>query len=84
MEGIKMDPEKITAVQDWEAPCNLKDIHAFLGFANFYHPFVRNYSKIIQPLTLLTQKGVVFIWKTEQQKAFDDLRNIFISTPVLA
>jgi hypothetical protein len=54
MEGIKMDPEKITTVQDWEAPRNLKDIRIFLGFANFYHRFVRNYSKIVQPLTLLT------------------------------
>jgi hypothetical protein len=72
-EGIKMDPEKITAVQDWEAPRNLKDISIFLGFTNFYHRFVRNYSKIVQPLTLLTQKGVAFAWKEEQQKAFDNL-----------
>jgi hypothetical protein len=40
IEGIKMDPEKITTVQDWEAPCNLKDICIFLGFANFYYRFV--------------------------------------------
>jgi hypothetical protein len=83
-EGIKMDPEKITAVQDWEAPRNLKDVRAFLGFANFYHRFVRNYSKIIQPLTLLTQKGVAFAWKEEQQRVFDDLKNTFTSAPVLA
>jgi hypothetical protein len=83
-EGIKMDPEKITAVQDWEAPHNLKDVRAFLGFANFYHCFVRDYSKIVQPLTLLTQKGVAFVWKEEQQKAFDDLKNTFTSAPILA
>jgi hypothetical protein len=53
MEGIKMDPEKITTVQDREAARNLKDVRAFLGFTNFYHRFVRNYSKIIQYLTLL-------------------------------
>jgi hypothetical protein len=47
MEGIKMDPKKITTIQNWEAPHNLNDIHAFLGFANFYHHFVQNYSKII-------------------------------------
>jgi hypothetical protein len=52
-EGIKMDPKKITAVQDREAPYNLKDVRAFQGFANFYDRFVRNYSKIVQPLTLL-------------------------------
>jgi hypothetical protein len=47
MEGIKMEPEKITAVQYGEAPCNLKDVCAFLGFANFYCRFVQNYSKIV-------------------------------------
>jgi hypothetical protein len=35
MEGIKIDPKKIRAMQDWEPPSNLKDIHAFLGFAIF-------------------------------------------------
>jgi hypothetical protein len=40
MEGIKMDPEKITTIQDWEAPGNLKDVCAFLGFANFCRYFV--------------------------------------------
>jgi hypothetical protein len=83
-EGIKMDPEKITTIKDWEAPCNLKDVCTFLGFANFYHRFVQNYSKIVQPLTLLTRKGVAFVWKTEQQKAFEDLKNTFISAPILA
>jgi hypothetical protein len=46
-EGIKMDPEKIHAMQDWEPPSNLKDVHAFLGFASFYGCFVRNYSRIV-------------------------------------
>jgi hypothetical protein len=83
-EGIKMDLERFTAVQDWQAPCNLKDVRAFLGFANFCHRFVRNYSKIVQPLTLLTWNGVAFVWKEEQQKAFDHLKNTFMSAPVLA
>jgi hypothetical protein len=64
-EGIKMDPEKITAIQDWEAPCNLKDVYVFLGFANIYHHFVQKYSKIIQPVTLLIWKWVPFVWKEE-------------------
>jgi hypothetical protein len=60
MEGIKMDPEKIRAVQDWEPPSNLKDVRAFLGFANFHRHFIHNYSGIVQPLTFLTRKGVPF------------------------
>jgi hypothetical protein len=46
-EGINMDPEKICPVQDWEPPSNLKDIHTFIGFANFYCHFIHNYSCIV-------------------------------------
>jgi hypothetical protein len=60
MEGIKMDPEKIRAMQDWEPPSNLKNVRAFLGFATFYGRFVHTYSRIVQPLTFLTHKGVPF------------------------
>jgi hypothetical protein len=84
MEGIKMDPKKIRAMQDWEPPSNLKDVCVFLGFANFYHHFIHNYSYIVQLLTFLTYKGVPFAWLTEQQIAFDTLKATFISAPVLA
>jgi hypothetical protein len=84
MEGIKIDPKKICTMQDWEPPSNLKDVHAFLGFANFYHCFICNYSHIVQPLTFLTHKGVPFSWSTEQQIAFDTLKATFTSAPVLA
>jgi hypothetical protein len=47
IEGIKMDPETHCTMQDWEPPSNLKDICAFLGFANFYYHFVCNYSHIV-------------------------------------
>jgi hypothetical protein len=84
MEGIKMDPKKICAMQDWEPPSNLKDICVFLGFVNFYRHFIRNYSCIVQLLTLLTRKGGPFTWSMEQQMAFDTLKATFISAPVLA
>jgi hypothetical protein len=67
MEGIKMNPKKIHAMWDWEPPSNLKNIRAFLGFANFYRHFVHNYSHIIQLLTILTRKGVLLAWSTEQE-----------------
>jgi hypothetical protein len=83
-EGIKMDPENIRAMQDCEPPRNLKDAYIFLGFANFYYRFVRNYSHIVPPLTFLTRKGVPFAWSTEQQTAFNTLKATFTSVPVLA
>jgi hypothetical protein len=36
VQRIRMDPEKIIAVKEWEAPSKLKEVQAFLGFANFY------------------------------------------------
>jgi hypothetical protein len=84
MEGIKIDPKNIHAMQDWEPPSNLKDVRAFLGFANFYHCFIHNYSHIVQLLTFLTCKGVPFAWSMEQPMAFDTLKATFTSAPILA
>jgi hypothetical protein len=83
-EGIKLDPEKIRTMQDWEPPSNLKDVRAFLGFANFYRRFVHNYSRIVQALTFLTCKGVPFSWSMEQQMGFDTLKATFTSAHLLA
>ena len=51
---VRMDPEKVRAVMDWPKPENRKQLQRFLGFANFYRRFIRNYSRIAAPLTVLT------------------------------
>jgi hypothetical protein len=48
-----MDPAKVEAVTQWPEPQGIKDIQAFLGFANFYRRFIANFSKLAQPLTRL-------------------------------
>jgi len=55
-EGLTMSPDKIQTISDWPEPQKVKDIQSFLGFANFYHWFIFNYSDIVVPLTQLTQK----------------------------
>lgn len=54
-DGIKTDPAKIEALKTWPRPTNLKELRAFLGFAGYYRRFVCDYSKIIKPLTGLTE-----------------------------
>jgi len=55
-QGLRMDEEKIRTIKEWKEPTNVKGIQSFLGFANFYRRFIRDYSKITTPLSSLTRK----------------------------
>ena len=50
-----MDPEKVQTIKDWQAPRNLRELQAFLGFTNFYRRFILAYSDLTRPLTDLTR-----------------------------
>lgn len=82
-EGIAMDPQKVKAILDWPAPSDKKAVQRFVGFANFYRRFVRGFSSIISPITQLTRQQIRFQWSQEAQVAFDKLKSLFISAPVL-
>ena len=82
-KGIKMDQKKLSAVLDWSTPENLKNIQSFLGFANFYRRFIRDFSKLAAPLNLLAKKNTPFHWGPEQQKAFDNFKVAFTTAPIL-
>jgi hypothetical protein len=81
--GIEMDPEKIKTVKDWKEPVNVKGIQSFLGFANFYRRFIRDFSKITTPLTKLTKKEVPWLWNDTAQQAFEQLKTAMISETIL-
>ena len=81
---VSMDPVKVEAVLKWSTPKNLKDVRGFIGFANFYRRFVKDFSKICRPLHDLTKKDVPFVWRDAQQDAFDRLKHAFTTRPVLA
>ena len=80
---VEMDPKKLDAIRSWKPPTSIKAIRSFIGFANFYRKFILNFSNIVAPLNLLTQKNEPWIWTRLQQNAFDTLKQIFSSTPVL-
>lgn len=64
-------------------PTTVEGRKAFLGFGNFYHRFVHNFSEITQPLYNLTRKDTVWNWNKSCQKTFDQLKQTFSSAPVL-
>jgi transposase InsO family protein len=84
-EGVKMSQEKVQAVLEWKSPQSLMEVQQFLGFANFYRRFIRDYSKIARPLTELTKgDGKEWAWTTEAEEAFVELKNRFTTAPTLA
>jgi hypothetical protein len=82
--GIQMDPTKVNTILDWKDPPNVKELQKFLGFANFYRRFIRDFSKITRPLNDLLKKGALWIWEDTQKTAFAQLKTTFATAPVLA
>jgi hypothetical protein len=81
--GIEMDSEKVKAITEWEPPGTRRQLQRFLGFANFYRRFIKNYSTLALPLVDLTKKDVPFKWSPTCQTAFNDLKRAFTTAPAL-
>ena len=81
--GIVVDPTKVEAVSQWEAPKNASEIRSFLGLAGYYRKFIEGFSKLAFSLTKLTRKGQVFVWDSECEKDFQELKKRLTSAPIL-
>ncbi|GJZ15209.1 putative reverse transcriptase domain-containing protein [Tanacetum coccineum] len=82
-EGIHVDPSKIESVKNWEAPRPLSEVRLFLELVGYYRRFIKNFSKIAKPLTVLTQKSKTFNWGEEQENAFQILKDKLCNAHVL-
>jgi predicted aspartyl protease len=82
-KGIRMDPEKIKAILDWESPKSVKGVQSFLGFANFYRKFINNFADLTLPMTRLVRKDVAFKWTDEAERSFQKLKQKFVIGPNL-
>jgi len=82
-DSIEVDPEKIKEVTDWPKPRNKCEIRQFLGFCNFYWRFIKGFAKVAKPLTELTGKKE-WRWTQEERRAFEKLKRLMTTTPILA
>ena len=62
-------------------PTTPKEVHAFLGLVGYYRKFIKNFTKIAKPLTLLIRQQVKFEWTPEHQQAFLKLKDSIIHYP---
>jgi len=78
-----MDKSKVEAILDWPVPKDVKEVQSFIGLCNYYRIFIKDFAKIANPIHKLTRKNTPFIWGPEQQRAFDMLKELFTSAPIL-
>ncbi|MBW0557253.1 hypothetical protein O181_096968 [Austropuccinia psidii MF-1] len=82
-EGLKMDSSKVQQILSWPQPKNIKALQSFLGFANFYRRFIKNYSKKVSALTSLFKKDSPFIFNEDALSQFQILKEAFTTAPIL-
>jgi hypothetical protein len=87
--GVSMDRSRVATVEDWPTPTTFREVQVFLGFANFYRRFIKQYSKIVAPLTALSKgakngkKAGPLVWTECEEHAFRAVKAAFIGAPVL-
>lgn len=83
-QGIGHTESRVEAVIDAREPQNAEEVPSFLGLVNFSARFIPNLARIAEPLHKLTRKQTPFVWGTEQQGAFDALKDSLANAETLA
>ncbi|GFY30190.1 retrovirus-related Pol polyprotein from transposon 17.6 [Trichonephila clavipes] len=80
---IKPSPTKTLAVRKFLEPTTIKQVQNFLGLTGYFRKYIKDYSKIAKPLSDLTRKENLFVFGTQQKKAFEKLKKIMSEGPIL-
>ena len=80
---VEMDPVKVAGVAEWPQPTNKREVQSFLGFANFYHRFIQDFSHHTRPFFDLTRNDQKWKWDLPEVTAFQKLKEAITSAPVL-
>ena len=67
---VEMDPVKIARVRDWPTPKTVTEVQSFMGFVDFYHRFIPEFSHVANPLHCFTKKAEPWRWTKPKEAAF--------------
>lgn len=83
-DGIKPNPSKIKAVQDYPLPKTIKEIRSFLGLVGYYRRFIQNFAKVVQPFTKRLKKGIkIDLNDPDYLQAFHQCKELLTNAPIL-
>jgi hypothetical protein len=78
--GISPDPSKVSAICDRAPPTDVKGSLSWLQTASW---FVPSFADVVRPLTSLTRKNSVWVWGPEKTIAFETIKTLLTSPPIL-
>ncbi|GET58140.1 enzymatic polyprotein, putative [Rhizophagus irregularis DAOM 181602=DAOM 197198] len=81
--GLKPSPGKVEKIQKLTAPINIKGVRSILGLCTYYRKFIKDFSKIVKPITSLLRKDEKFEWGIKQHEALEILKRKLTEEPVL-
>ncbi|XP_055681849.1 uncharacterized protein LOC129789226 [Lutzomyia longipalpis] len=83
-EGIKIEPDKIEAIQNYPKPSTVKEVRQLLGMCGWNRRFIKDYAKIMAPISnLLKGKPNRIVWTSEAERAFEEIKRALGSAPIL-
>lgn len=82
--GIKPDKEKVEAIKKLKTPTNKTELQRLLGTINYLARFIKDHSKLTEPLRRLLTNGVAWQWESEQDRAVNTLKERLAKLPLLA
>lgn len=87
-DGIATNPDKISKIIEWPVPSNITEVQGFLNLCTYYKRFIKSFSSIASPIYKLTEgspkPGTKISWNSDQQKAFDNLKQTLTTTVALS
>jgi hypothetical protein len=83
-KGIAVDPSKVKDILEWKPPTTVHQVRSFLGLAGYYRRFIPDFSKLVKPITSLLKNDVKFNWSSKCNEAFEQLKTLLTTAPVLA
>ena len=84
LDGIKVDPKKIEAIVQMDPPQSVASLQSLNGMINYLKKFNPVLSELSEPLMRLCKSGVEWAWESEQQSAFEAIKQVIMTLPVLA
>jgi hypothetical protein len=79
-----VDPSKVREVLEWKPPTTVSEVRSFLVLDDYYRWFISNFSKITKPIIELLKKGNKYVWSKACDEAFQHLKKLLTTSPVLA